>query len=332
MANHHNYPWWNKKISKHHKLYTRLIKLSLNIAILAGLVFLLWYGYCLFSEHEIEPLKGSIILIFSLAVWIALIKYVFRKYEYSKPSFKLTTFSILIVFIILTFAGVEPLSSYKDDIVGQYKSWQDKREIIRQKELEEIIKTMPPIITEATPKVNDNSKMPEVLSEVQENSTAKQIIDIYQAEKLAFNLINEYRKENGVSETMWDDDLYNISVEHTKEMANKRELFHSDGNIIGENCWGGYGYYKYNYDDLAVEIVAGWVNSPLHNAWLLHEPIKESCISIISNSDGQYASWTFWMNKLNGGPELVGKVSREYENSGSNLDWISWLKAEGYLY
>jgi len=115
-------------------------------------------------------------------------------------------------------------------------------------------------------------------------------------------------------------------------MSNKRELFHTPvGSSHGENAWSGKGYHHYRYNELAKVIIGSWMSSPLHEAWLLHAPIKESVVSIVVTPDGQYASWSFWMNTLDRGPALIEKIAREWKGSGSNLPWIEWLKMKGYL-
>lgn len=152
------------------------------------------------------------------------------------------------------------------------------------------------------------------------------------AEREAFGLINAFRKEEGAAPTKWNDKLYELSKNHTQEMADRGELFHTPMEAdYGENCWGGRGYYQYNYNELAFAIVTGWMSSPLHSAWLLHPPINESVVSIVVASDGQYASWTFWTHSLPNGPDLVENISREWKATGGGMPWIDWLISKGYL-
>jgi uncharacterized protein YkwD len=324
-----------------------LTKLVLNLLILTGLVLLIRGAYLLFTTHPEEPLRDSIILILGLALWIALIKFsrskarhYWLRYKGTRPSFKLTTFLVISILLVFTFAGVQPMSTYKDNIANKWTTyWTEQKveteerlaqaeiekqqgieeqKVEEQKKISEAIGMTPITITEALPKSQGSTK-------------TLQDMDIRKAEELAFTLINEYRKSKGVPPTVWDDKLYDLSKAHTQEMASKGQLFHSSGGIVGENAWGGRGYYQYSSDDLAMAIASGWTTSPLHNAWLLHAPIEESVVSIVVTPDGQYASWSFWMNKLSSGPELVQKVAAEWRASGSGLDWIPWLKSKGYL-
>ncbi len=314
-----------------------VIKLCLNLIVLAGLVLLARYGYQLFTTSQESPLEGSVLLILGFIAWVIVIKllgsksmHYWLRYKWTSPSLRLTVLSIVAISLVLTFAGVQPIATYKDSakdsFVARYASWQESmkeareaQEIVEKErqrnELFEVVVAMPPVVTEAVPKT----------------FAVSETLNVRRAEEIAFALINMYREENGVPATLWDDELYKLSKAHTQKMADKGEIFHSSSGVFGENAWGGTGYASYNTDDLAIAIVASWSGSPLHNAWLLYTPIKESCVSIVILPNGHYASWSFWISRLRGGPDLVIKVSKEYRNSGSNLDWISWLKSKGYL-
>lgn len=124
---------YHKKDFKHRhaKLIKRATKLALNLAILAGFVMLIWYGYLLFT-HKVAPLIGSIVFIVGIAVWVILIRILRKRYKWTKPSFKLTTFSVITILLILTFAGIQPLASYKDNLIENFKTaqaeWAAERE------------------------------------------------------------------------------------------------------------------------------------------------------------------------------------------------------------
>lgn len=168
------------------------------------------------------------------------------------------------------------------------------------------------------------------MSEDAEEQSSLEIEDI---EQETFRLINMERERAGVSPTKWDDELYKLSKAHTREMADRGEIFHTPiGASYGENCWGGKGYYHYNKQELAEVIVDTWMSSPLHRAWLLHEPLRTSVASIVVTPDGQYASWTFWMSEVGEGPALVRELSNKWrEETGGSILWIEWLRMKGYL-
>jgi len=317
--------YWTRK----HKSLGKLYRLFLNLVILSAIGVIIWSGIKLFSGELVQSsLIGSVVFLGELVFFVWMWRVVSRN-SWRWPSMKLTVFSLLAVSIIFAFARVRPLSDYKTTVSSSFSHWMEnleksrlEREAAKQAEekerVAEAIAMVPATITEALPKSPDSTK-------------TLQDMDIRRAEESAFTLINMYRQENGIPPTVWDDRLYELSKAHTQEMARRGELFHGLGDEIGENAWGGRGYYRYDADDLAMAIVASWSKSPLHNAWLLHAPIKESVVSIVVTPDAQYASWSFWMNKLTNGPELVAKVIAEWKASGSELDWIPWLKSKGYL-
>jgi len=156
---------------------------------------------------------------------------------------------------------------------------------------------------------------------------------LLELEKETFRLINVEREHAGVPPTKWDDELYRLSKAHTQQMADRRELFHTPvGASYGENCWGGRGYYHFSGQELARVIVSSWMSSPLHRAWLLHELLRTSVVSIVVTPDGQYASWTFWTSEAGEGPELVRKIVDEWQReTGGKVPWLEWLKEKGYI-
>jgi len=310
----------------------RIYKSCLNISLISLSGLIIWSGIQLFSKQFIQnPLTGSIVFIAELIFFVWLLRVVHRNRR-RWPSMKLTIFSLMCLFVIFAFAGVKPFSDYKTTLITRYTTWTEEMERSRleqeaatkveeQEKIQEAIAMTPIPVKEAPTK-----------SQAASGLTTTQALKIEEAEQEAFRLINTIREEAGIPATKWDDELYELSKQHTQDMANREELFHTPvGSSHGENAWGGTGYYHYRYDELAKVIVGSWMSSPLHEAWLLHAPIKESVVSIVVTPDGQYASWSFWMNTLDRGPELIEKIVREWKSSGSNLPWIEWLISKGYL-
>jgi uncharacterized protein YkwD len=306
--------------------------LLLNLSILSLLGLIIWTGIKLFSQQFVQsPLVGSLIFLAEFCIFIWMWRVV-AKNSWRWPSMKLTVFSLICLFVIFAFAGVNPFSDYKTSLITRYTAWTEDMERSRlekeaaekakeQEKIQEAIAMMPIPVKEAPTK-----------SQTESAPTTTQALLIEEAEQEAFKLINTVREEAGIPATKWDDELYKFSKQHTQDMANSGELFHTPvGSTHGENVWGGTGYYHYRYDELAKVIVGSWMSSPLHEAWLLHAPIKESVVSIVVTPDGQYASWSFWINTLDRGPELIEEIVREWKSSGSNLPWIEWLKMKGYL-
>ena len=323
---------WFHYYTRRHKGLGKLYRLLLNLSILSLLGLIVWSGIKLFSQQFVySQLIGSLIFLAELVFFVWLCRIV-SKNSWRWPSMKLTVFSLICLFVIFAFAGVSPFTDYKNSLVTRYTAWTEDRERSRleeeaatkaeeQQKIQEAIAMMPIPIKEAPSR-----------SETASGLTTTQALEIEKAEQEAFKLINAIREEAGIPATKWNDELYKLSKQHTQDMADRGELFHTPvGSSHGENAWGGNGYYHYRYDELANVIVSSWMSSPLHKAWLLHAPIKESAVSIVVNPEGQYSSWSFWMNTLDRGPDLIEKIVAEWKSSGSDLPWIEWLQMEGYL-
>ena len=323
---------WFYYLTRKHKALGKLYRFLLNLSILALLGLIIWTGIQLFSQQFLHsPLIGSLIFLAEFVFFVWMWRIV-SKNSWRWPSMKLTIFSLVCLVVIFAFAGVRPFSDYKTSLLTRYTAWTENMERSRlekeaatkaeeQEKIQEAIAMMPIPVKEAPTK-----------SQTASGLTTTQALKIEEAEQEAFRLINTIREEAGIPVTKWSDELYKLSKQHTQDMANRRDLFHTPvGSSHGENAWGGTGYYHYRYDELAKVIVGSWMSSPLHEAWLLHAPIKESVVSIVVTPDGQYASWSFWMNTLDRGPELIEKIVREWKSSGGNLPWIEWLISKGYL-
>lgn len=307
---------YDKKRNKHRqpKFVRRATKLLLNLVILAGSGMLIRYGYLLFT-NEFDPLIGSIVFIAGITAWVLLIKLLRSRYKWTKPSFKLTTFSVIAILLIFTFAGVEPLDTYKDNLIESYKTAQAER-AAQQKAEDKIVEWGEP------------------QNEAENQELSLDDLSLPELEYVTFEVINMVRNDEGVPSTKWDDELYKLSKAHTQEMANRGECFHSYeyGKVpYGECCWGGEGYYTYSNEELVGVIVAGWMSSPLHRACLLHNPVKASVVTIVITPTGQYASWTFWWDEFGEGPELVRRAVRLWQaETGESIPWQDWLDSKGY--
>jgi uncharacterized protein YkwD len=311
-----------RKSSQIQKTFARLF---LNLLVLAGLGFLIRHSYLLFTQPT-APLKNSIILLIGITVWILLIRLLRKKYRWTKPSFKLTTFSVVAILLILTFAGVQPLAGYKDSLIESYRVAQAER--AAQAQAEEAARAAQEE-AEAATKAEQEAVAAAAQAEVESEAIAE-------AERETFRLINAQRGYAGVPPTEWDDELYELSKAHTQAMAERKECFHSYeyGDVpYGENAWGGESPYHYSPEELPQMIVNGWSLSPLHWACLLHAPVKRVAVSIVVTPTGQYASWTFWWSEFGEGPEILQRAVKLWQaETGGSMPWTDWLDSKGYPY
>jgi hypothetical protein len=98
-------------------------KLFLDLLVIVCLVVAVWTAYRLFYLHKLTPIFGSIVFIVDIIVLIWSI-YVLRNRNYiaKKPGFFLVFFSVLAIFLVLAFAGVQPIAGYKDTVASTVKS------------------------------------------------------------------------------------------------------------------------------------------------------------------------------------------------------------------
>ncbi len=105
---------WSGHYTWEHKNVGRVYRLVLNLSLLSLLGLLVWSGVMLFNQRFMHsPLTGSLMFVFELAVFIWLCRVV-SKNSRRQPSMILTVVSIIGLFLIFSFAGVQPLVAYKD--------------------------------------------------------------------------------------------------------------------------------------------------------------------------------------------------------------------------
>lgn len=287
-------------------LSKRLTKLLLNLFILSGFVAIIWYGYRLFTNQVSPPLTGSILLILGVIVWLCVIWFLRRRYKWTKPSFKLTTFSVIAIALIFLFAGVQPLASYKDDIVNKWATYQADQQLIKEEQQVQAERAEALANEELERQDKEEQKEREIREreEVEEYRVraeqAKIDKEIARQAKLVelehdvVMLVNLIRADRGIPMLMWDDTLYQYSKAHSIAMAERRELFHSPvGMAYAENAWGGEGSQNWGVED----IVDSWYFSPMHKTWLLCPNLKHVAVGIAYSANGMYASWTFWVGE-----------------------------------
>lgn len=112
---------WLIYYARKHKNVGRIYRAILNLSILSLLGLLIWSGALLFTQHFMQsPLIGALVFLAELAVFIWLCRVV-SKDSWRQPSMKLTVFSLICLFLIFAFAGVQPFSAAKDKIVTWFE-------------------------------------------------------------------------------------------------------------------------------------------------------------------------------------------------------------------
>ena len=164
-------------------------KLFLSLLVIAGLVDIVRRGYTLFTQQT-DPIKNTIILLVEVGLWFWLVTVLRnRRYRYRKPKFKLVFIAIIAITLVCTFAGIEPLSSYKDNLfnsIGDYlEEQQATREAAKVAEAEKATKAKeeglkitpvtPPEITKITPVEPPKVVMPEKIAPALRNPSWEEL-------------------------------------------------------------------------------------------------------------------------------------------------------------
>lgn len=113
---------WFYYLTNKHKNIARLYRLFINLSILSLLYLMVWSGIKLFSQKPVtSPLVDSLIFFAEFIFFIWMWRVISRNSK-RWPSMKLTVFSLLCIFVVFAFAGVNPLSDYKDKILDGISS------------------------------------------------------------------------------------------------------------------------------------------------------------------------------------------------------------------
>lgn len=273
---------WFSYYTVKHKIVGRVYRLILNLSVLSLLGLLIWSGISLFTQQFMQsPLIGSLVFIAELGVFIWLCRVV-SKNSWRQPSMKLTVVSLICLFLIFSFAGVQPFSGYKDEAIGKITSFiNTQREEAERRSAEAKAREIERL---------RNLGFSDPSSVVEELSTNNELrIGIEVLER-----VNTIRMERGSSELQWDSELYEYSLAHAKDMAAQKELFHSSMyEPFAENAWGGEGSKSWT----AQTIVDSWMNSSMHRTWLLCPSLRHVAVGVAYSNNGMYAAWTFWRSE-----------------------------------
>lgn len=215
---------WFTYTTRKHKGIGKLYRLLLNLCVLSLFGLLIRSGIKLFSQElSSSPLFGSLIFLIEFVFFIWMWRVVARN-GWRFPSMKLTIFSLIGLFLVLAFAGVQPASSYKDQTFSSISSW-----------FSSISKpaTSTPTVTTSTPTATTpNPVVPSSLEVVQTGASYTN----EEVEELVYALINSERQSFGLSPLSKDPLLTSLAREHSISMATHG--FFSHDRTAGERDFG----------------------------------------------------------------------------------------------
>jgi uncharacterized protein YkwD len=127
----------------------------------------------------------------------------------------------------------------------------------------------------------------------------------WQIEAEVYEKINEERTQRGLEPLEYDPDFSDAADDHSDEMADQNQMFHTRGIIksmggADSGCWSAAENVAYTYsyskseEEVADRLVEMWMNSPGHRHNILSEGYDSTGIGVSSgNSQVLYATQNF---------------------------------------
>jgi len=260
---------WLSYYTRKYRILGKIYRLILNLSVLSAFGLIIWSGIRLFSHQLLySPIAGSLIFLAELAFFVWMCGTV-SKNSWRWPSMKLTVSVLVCIAVVFTFAGVPPLSTYKDTLITKWEDYQTER-AAQQAEIE----------------AEEEDRRKQELAEQRLTSVEGYAI-----------LFNEYRQSNGLNALTFTDDLNERASLRLREL----ELDYSHDSLgnynlhLAENIL----WATYTLDNhIAFE---SWKGSPGHNANMLDASYKYTGYAI----GGNYAVQLFTQyHTINGEPQL----------------------------
>ena len=119
-------------------------------------------------------------------------------------------------------------------------------------------------------------------------------------ERVAFNVLNQKRAENGLSPLAWNEKLAGVARLHSHNMAEFSFFSHKglDGKMAAERAnqmglgqWRSIGEnlaFSHGFQDPVAHAVRLWLDSPAHRQNLLDGNWRETAVGIAVAEDGSY--------------------------------------------
>ena len=294
-------------------------KLFLSLLVIAGLVDIIRRGYTLFI-HQTDPVKNTIIFLVEVGLWFWIVAILRRRrYKYRNPKFKLVFIVIIAITLVCAFAGIEPMSSYKDNLFNSISDYLEERQAIREAaaiaEAEELgaeearIRTEELAAEEARIKVEALAKAEAVRKAEEEAEAEEQYIA--SLELMIYQLINVERTNQGLSPLQIDATLTSLAQEHSREMVNYDYFSHDRMPGSRPFDWGlepGTGRGENIFmmpqqlvipgpilspEELAHETAQGWMESPGHRENILTSFFTHTGIGIVKSGIYYYITQIF---------------------------------------
>lgn len=126
------------------------------------------------------------------------------------------------------------------------------------------------------------------------------VVNVKAVERVAFEMLNKKRADNGLAPLVWSDDLESVARQHSQNMAEFQFFSHRglDNKLVSDRAdkagvgrWRAIGEniaFNRGYDDPVAKAVELWLDSPSHRRNLLSNTWKESAVGVAVAEDGSY--------------------------------------------
>ena len=141
---------------------------------------------------------------------------------------------------------------------------------------------------------------PRIVEEKAAAVKASIVVNTASIERIAFDLINQKRVENGFRQLEWSDEVARIARQHSQDMAEFKYFGHRglDDSMVSDRAdrsglkkWRAIGEniaFNRGYKDPVEVAVKLWLESPSHRQNLLKSDWGESAVGIAVAADGSY--------------------------------------------
>lgn len=231
-------------------------RLFLNLLVFSLLGFTIWWGIKLFSrDNFFNPLVDSLIFIAEIISFIFLCIHT-RANSWRPPNIFITAITLIVIAVIFAFAGVEPISSFKDSIIGKWDTYRSEQKAIYEENLERA-------------KIEEQKKLEEQRIEEQQKlaeQKAKEAQIITDLNQNYAQLFNEFRKQNGKPPLTFDSKLNELAIQRAIEISQPGNFSHE--GIMKYNLGENIAMLAYSTDS-NTSLIELWANSSGHRSNML---------------------------------------------------------------
>lgn len=147
---------------------------------------------------------------------------------------------------------------------------------------------------------SNDAERPRIVAPKATGVKASVSVNIRTAERIAFDMINQKRAENGLRALTWSDELENLARVHSESMAQFAYFSHRDrnGKVVSDRAdnsglrkWRAIGEniaFNRGFADPIAKAVDLWLNSASHRHNLMSASWKESAVGVAIAPDGSY--------------------------------------------